>query len=89
MHLSQLLEVVDDHTRIRRYYYKGIWPCSARDFILFTTWKELEDGSILISTISPPDEFYPDNDGYVRASIICSGRYWTLIMPSTKRITTQ
>ena len=71
----QLLEIVDDRTRIRRYFYKGIWPCSARDFILLTTWKELEDGSILVATISPPDEFYPDNDGFVRASILCSGAH--------------
>ena len=69
------MEIVDDRTRIRRYFYKGIWPCSARDFILLTTWKELEDGSILVATISPPDEFYPDNDGFVRASILCSGAH--------------
>ena len=71
----QLLEIVDDRTRIRRYFYKGIWPCSARDFILLTTWKELDDGSILVATISPPDEFYPDHVGYVRASILISGAH--------------
>ena len=71
----KLIEIVDDRTKIRRYFYKGIWPCSARDFVLLTTWRELDDGSILVSTISPPDEYYPHNDGFVRASIHCSGAH--------------
>jgi hypothetical protein len=58
---------------LRRYYYKPIWPTTARDFILFSTWKELDDGSILLSTISPPDSLYPHNDGYLRAEIKISG----------------
>ena len=71
----KLMEIVDDRTRIRRYFYKGIWPCSPRDFVLLTTWRELEDGSWLVSTISPPDELYPKNAGYVRATILISGAH--------------
>ena len=77
----KLIEIVDDRTKIRRYFYKGIWPCSARDFVFLTTWRELDDGSILVSTISPPDEYYPDNEGFVRASIHCSGAHIRPIDP--------
>ena len=70
-----LLQVVNEQTRIRRYFYHGIWPCSPRDFILLTTWQELEDGSLLVSTISPPDELYPEYAGYVRATVLISGAH--------------
>ena len=78
----KLMEIVDDRTRIRRYFYKGIWPCSPRDFILLTTWRELEDGSLLVSTISPPDDLYPENSGYVRATILISGAHIRPIAPN-------
>ena len=50
-----------------------MWPLSSRDFILCSSWRELEDGCILMSTISPPDNVYPDRAGFVRAQIIISG----------------
>jgi hypothetical protein len=77
-----LLQVVNERTRIRRYFYQGIWPCSPRDFILLTTWRELEDGSLLVSTISPPDNLYPENAGYVRATVLISGAHIRPIAPN-------
>ena len=55
--------------------YKGMWPVSARDLVISTTWKELSDGSILISTISPPDDLYPIRKNYIRATAIISGMH--------------
>jgi START domain len=68
--------------RVRRYFYKGIWPTSPRDFIMCSSSRELPDGSILMSTISPPSGMYPDNDGYVRAHINISGM---LLKPIDKK----
>lgn len=59
--------------RVRRYYYKGIWPTSPRDFILCSSHIHLPDGSILMSTISPPPFIHPAAKGYVRAHINISG----------------
>jgi hypothetical protein len=68
-----MLDEIDDHTAVRRYYYKGIWPTAPRDFILFSTWCELDDGCIIICTMSPPDGFYPMNPNYVRGYSKISG----------------
>lgn len=69
-----MLKKFDECSAIRRYYYTSHWIVSPRDFILYTTWRRLKDGSLLIATMSPPDDrkLYPHVKGYVRAAVISS-----------------
>ena len=64
---------VDDQTAIRRVCCKAIWPTTARDFIVCTTWTELEDGSRIICSRFVPDEIFEKQTGYVRATMYISG----------------
>lgn len=48
---------------------------------MLSTWRELDDGSILISSRSAPEEFCPPvREGFVRGFMVVSG-YW--IQPLT------
>ena len=76
----EIIHRLDDKSCIRRYWYKAIWPVAARDFVTMTCWTELNDGCILISTLSPPGEWYPakeckNNKDTVRAVILSSGAF--------------
>lgn len=55
--------------------FKAIWPTAPRDFLACTTWRELDDGSILITTRSAPDSLFPQQKGFVRGFLHISG-YW-------------
>jgi hypothetical protein len=65
--------VVDEKTAVRRIAYKAIWPTAPRDFVVCTTWGELPDGSILITSRSVWDELCPHKEGYVRGVLNISG----------------
>ena len=70
----------DHKSCIRRYWYKAVWPVAARDFVTMTCWTELNDGCIMISTVSPPPNWYPakeckNNKDTVRAIIFSSGAF--------------
>ena len=73
------MHAVDDRTVIRRLAYKAVWPTSARDFIACTTWRELEDGSLLVVTKSGHNEMVSPPKGFVRGQVLAGG-YW--IQPS-------
>ena len=66
---------VDSRTAIRRVCCKPVWPTAPRDFLVCTTWKELEDGSIMLCSRSAPDDVLAQQRGCVRGSINISG-YW-------------
>jgi hypothetical protein len=54
--------------------FKAIWPTAPRDFLVLTTWAEQDDGSIIISVRSPPNnDTFPLQKGYVRGYINISG----------------
>lgn len=53
--------------------FKAIWPTAPRDFLVCTTWNELEDGTILISSRSAWNELCLPEDGYVRGFLNISG----------------
>jgi hypothetical protein len=80
---------LDDKSCMRRYWYKALWPYAVRDIVIMTCWTENEeDGSILISSISPPTSFYPANEcknkkDSVRAVVMSSG---ALIRPLDKSV---
>jgi hypothetical protein len=57
--------------------FKAIWPTAPRDFLVCTTWNELEDGSILISSRSAWSDLYPSQEGYVRGFLNISGYHIT------------
>ena len=69
----QFIIRVDERTVIRRVAFKAIWPTSPRDFIVLTTWTELPDGSILISSKSAGNDIGAEEKGFVRGNILCSG----------------
>ena len=69
--------MVDEKTSVRRIAYKAIWPTAPRDFVVCTSWSELEDGSELITTRSVWDELYPHKEGYVRGFLNISGYHIT------------
>jgi len=76
----EIIYRLDDNSCIRRYWYKAVWPVAARDFVTMTCWTELNDGCIMISTISPPPNYYPakeckNNKDTVRAIILSSGAF--------------
>ena len=77
---SQHLVKVDDTTNIKRVCCKAIWPTTARDFVVCTSWQKLDDGSIIICTRSASDELFEKQKSFVRATINISG-YW--IQPVT------
>jgi hypothetical protein len=62
-------------TTIRRYKYKAVWPVSGRDFIILTTSQRLPDGSVILTSISPPDAVYPATKSHVRAYLMCTGTH--------------
>ena len=64
---------IDARTTIRRICCKPVWPTAPRDFLVCTTWKELGDGSILVTARSAPDDVYAQQKGYVRGFINISG----------------
>ena len=69
----QFLLNVDERTNIRRVSFKAIWPTAPRDFVVLTTWTELNDGALLVASRSAPDELSPVEKGYVRGNICVSG----------------
>ena len=64
---------LNDCTAIRRIRFKAIWPTAPRDFVLLTTWTELPDGTIIISSRSAPNSMYPKEAEVVRGNIQVSG----------------
>lgn len=60
--------------------YKGVWPTQPRDFVLCTSWSKLDDGSVVITTMSVPDEVCSPKDGFVRGTVHISGYF---IRPNT------
>lgn len=60
---------------MRRVCYKPVWPTAPRDFLCYTTWQELEDGSLLICTRSVPNKILEVEESYVPGNILISG-YW-------------
>lgn len=69
----EMLQRVDPQTAIRHYKFKPIWPTAPRDAAMVTTWEELENGSILISTVSMPDDYCPPVQNFVRLKLLSSG----------------
>jgi hypothetical protein len=55
--------------------FKAIWPTAPRDFLPCTTWRELMDGSIIVTTRSAPDSFFPQQPGFVRGFLHVTGYY--------------
>ena len=66
---------------MRRMTYKGVWPTQPRDFVVCTSWSNLEDGSVAITTMSVPNEICPPKDGFVRGTVNISGY---IIVPQKK-----
>ena len=66
---------VDARTAIRRIVCKPIWPTAPRDFIVCTTYTELEDGSVMVCSRSVTDEVFSQQKGYVRGFVNVSGYY--------------
>ena len=66
---------VDERSALRRLCFKPVWPTAPRDFLCYTAWTELEDGSILVCSQSVPDTLLAVQKGYVRGRIVVSG-YW-------------
>lgn len=69
---------INDKTTVRRVCFKAIWPTAPRDFLVCTTWQELEDGSILVASRSPAgcfEDLCPQQKNFVRGFINISG-YW-------------
>ena len=60
---------VDTRTAIRRICCKAIWPTAPRDFIVCTTWTELEDGSVMVCSRSAPNDVMSTQKGYVRGFV--------------------
>eukprot|EP00596_Hydrurales_sp_CCMP1899_P005757 CAMPEP_0119038012 /NCGR_PEP_ID=MMETSP1177-20130426/6657_1 /TAXON_ID=2985 /ORGANISM="Ochromonas sp, Strain CCMP1899" /LENGTH=218 /DNA_ID=CAMNT_0007000013 /DNA_START=134 /DNA_END=787 /DNA_ORIENTATION=- len=71
----QPIAIIDECTSIRRLCFKPVWPTAPREFLCCTTWKELKDGSLIVSSRSVPDDVIAAEEGFVRGSIIVSG-YW-------------
>jgi hypothetical protein len=59
---------------VRHYRYRSVWPTAPRDLAALSTYTECDDGSLLISTISLPEDgrFMPQVPGHVRAQVISS-----------------
>jgi hypothetical protein len=71
----EVLDTLDGSSKIRRYWYKAVWPTAPRDFVMMTTWKELDNGHIMMCTVSPPAGYCPIVSGYTRGTIMVSGAY--------------
>lgn len=70
----KFIKRIDAQTAIRRICFAPMWPTAARDFIVCTTWRELDDGSVLIiSTSVDDDTYYPQQRGFVRGTVQLSG----------------
>ena len=67
---------VDEKTCIRRISSKPVWLTAARDFLVCTTWKEIENNQgCMICSRYAPDELYEKQKNYVRGTMHVSG-YW-------------
>lgn len=84
----EFLEKLDDKSRIRHSYYKPVWPTAARDFIIMTTWEELEDGRVLVATRSVQHPLHPPSDKYVRARVLIAGYVFTPAQSSSGNLVT-
>ena len=77
----EVLYDLDASSSIRRFKYKKISPVAARDAVVMTTWTEVDDGSILITTLSVPTVWHPPPKSFVRAFVSSSG---AIIKPLNK-----
>ena len=76
VHTIDVLVKSDERTHIRRITTKPVWPAAARDFLVCTTWKEMENNQgCMICSRYAPDEIYKPQKNYVRGLIKISG-YW-------------
>jgi len=73
----ELLEVVDEKSRVRHSFYKPVWPTTARDFVIMTTWEPLEDGRVLVATRSVHHPLVPAEKNFVRARVLIAGYVFT------------
>jgi hypothetical protein len=72
---TMLNQSQDKKIRLRRVCTKAIWPTAPRDFLICTSFTELDDGSIIIFSRSAPDCLYQQQKGFVRGFFKISG-YW-------------
>mmetsp|Transcript_25830 Transcript_25830/g.33878 ORF Transcript_25830/g.33878 Transcript_25830/m.33878 type:complete len:425 (+) Transcript_25830:111-1385(+) len=76
----EFLERIDERSSIRHSYYKAIWPTTARDFVINTTWEPLEDGRVIVATRSVDHPLVPSClEKYVRARVLIAGYVMTPI----------
>ena len=62
--------------------FKAVWPTQPRDFVVCTSWTELDNKAIAITTMSVPDEVFPPQDGFVRGFVNISGYIITPLGPA-------
>lgn len=75
------MHVVNDRAAIRHYWFQPIWPTAARDFCMLTSWEELDDGCIMVTSLSAPNEFFEKKPPFVRAYLLSSGALLRPIEP--------
>ncbi|ORY07235.1 Bet v1-like protein [Basidiobolus meristosporus CBS 931.73] len=66
---AEIVEVVDPVTRFQYVRTKPIWPISARDILLFSTMKKLEDGKYVMVGKSMEHTLCPMNKGVLRMNV--------------------
>ena len=71
---KQLLIDKGERVFIRHYWFHPVWPTQSRDVVMVSTWEQLSDDSVLVSTIGLPDYIEP-SEGSVRAYVCSSSCY--------------
>ncbi|KAK9695663.1 hypothetical protein K7432_012842 [Basidiobolus ranarum] len=66
---AEIVETVDPVTRFQYIRTKPIWPISARDVLLFSTMKKLEDGKYVMVGKSMDHEKCPTKKGVLRMDV--------------------
>lgn len=55
--------------------FKAIWPTAPRDFIVLTTFRELENGCYMVATRSVSNEVRHEESRFTRGTVMVSGYY--------------
>ena len=82
--IEMSVDAFEKHGRTRRVCCKGLWPTAARDFVVTTTTRHLEDGALLVCSHTPEDQasLCPESKGYTRGCMNVSGYLLKPVDPS-------
>ncbi|KAL7748536.1 hypothetical protein RI367_005946 [Sorochytrium milnesiophthora] len=71
---TRIVSTLSQTTRIQHIKIKAIWPTSARDLLLLSHWRPVDENRMIACTMSVEHPDMPLQDGVVRMAADCAGQ---------------